>query len=159
MACVTNSLVSASAIATTARPSASNSRSCFRVLPRPTYRPAGFRVQQLSRSNLAKAINAGCWGPAGVCGPQKNYRRWTSGPNTQPSFNKWAEQASNNMWFPVDVIEEAQQYTFVADIPGLGKNDIKVCWSTRPCCCNSSSWLLDALLSLAVIIVWKLLLA
>jgi len=30
------------------------------------------------------------------------------------------------MWFPVDVEETAQQYTFVADVPGLGKNDIKV---------------------------------
>ena len=30
------------------------------------------------------------------------------------------------MWFPVDVEETAEQYTFVADVPGLGKNDIKV---------------------------------
>ena len=30
------------------------------------------------------------------------------------------------MWFPVDVEETAQEYTFVADVPGLGKNDIKV---------------------------------
>ena len=30
------------------------------------------------------------------------------------------------MWFPVDVEETAQQYTFVADVPGLGKSDIKV---------------------------------
>ena len=55
-----------------------------------------------------------------------NYRRWTSGPNMERSFRKWAEQTSNNMWFPVDVEETAQQYTFVADVPGLGKNDIKV---------------------------------
>ncbi|KAL0038808.1 hypothetical protein WJX79_008656 [Trebouxia sp. C0005] len=44
----------------------------------------------------------------------------------QRSFEKWAEQATNNMWFPVDVEETAEQYTFVADVPGLGKNDIKV---------------------------------
>ena len=53
------------------------------------------------------------------------------------SFEKWAEQAGNNMWFPVDVEETAEEYTFVADVPGLGKNDIKVrCLSsivfTRP---------------------------
>lgn len=30
------------------------------------------------------------------------------------------------MWFPVDLEETAQEYTFVADVPGLGKNDIKV---------------------------------
>lgn len=35
------------------------------------------------------------------------------------------------MWFPVDVIETAQQYTFVADVPGLGKNDIKVRWLVK----------------------------
>lgn len=30
------------------------------------------------------------------------------------------------MWFPVDVEETSEEYTFVADVPGLGKNDIKV---------------------------------
>lgn len=44
----------------------------------------------------------------------------------QRSFYKWAEQASNNLWFPVDVEETAEEYRFVADVPGLGKNDIKV---------------------------------
>ena len=30
------------------------------------------------------------------------------------------------MWFPVDVEETAQEYSFVADVPGLVKKDIKV---------------------------------
>lgn len=59
----------------------------------------------------------------GACGPSYNQRWRGSG---QRSFEKWAEQANNNMWFPVDVEETAQEYTFVADVPGLGKNDIKV---------------------------------
>ena len=59
----------------------------------------------------------------GSCGPSYN-QRWRG--SDQRSFAKWAEQASNNMWFPVDVEETAQHYTFVADVPGLGKNDIKV---------------------------------
>lgn len=66
-----------------------------------------------------------CWN-TGDCRPAYNQRQWRSGPNMQRSFEKWAEQATNNMWFPVDVEETAEQYTFVADVPGLGKNDIKV---------------------------------
>lgn len=62
----------------------------------------------------------------GTCGPSYNQRWRGSG---QRSFEKWAEQANNNMWFPVDVEETAQEYTFVADVPGLGKNDIKVLFS------------------------------
>ena len=64
----------------------------------------------------------------GACGPAYN-QRWRG--SNQRSFEKWAEQANNNMWFPVDVEETAQEYTFVADVPGLGKNDIKVqfCWN------------------------------
>jgi len=60
---------------------------------------------------------------SGACGPSYN-QRWSG--SGQRSFEKWAEQVSRNMWFPVDVEETAQEYTFVADVPGLGKNDIKV---------------------------------
>lgn len=127
MACVTASVLSASSAAATAgRTTARQSQPCVRIVARPVFRPAGFRLQQLNRANLVKAANSSCWDSAGACGPTANYRRWTSGPNATRSFDKWAEQASNNMWFPVDVIETAQQYTFVADVPGLGKNDIKV---------------------------------
>lgn len=125
MASATASTVSFSAAATTARTSTSRLPTCVHAFARSTVRPAGFRLHH-NRPNLAKAVNSGCWGSAGNCGPSMNYRRWASGPNMQRSFNKWAEQASNNMWFPVDVEETAQQYTFVADVPGLGKNDIKV---------------------------------
>ena len=131
MACATASTVFASANAISARASASRPQPCVHIFARPSFRPTGFRNQQLNRANLAKAVNSGCWGPVGVCGPSTNYRRWTSSPDMQRSFDKWAEQASNNMWFPVDVEETAQQYTFVADVPGLGKNDIKVSLATQ----------------------------
>ncbi|KAL3141935.1 hypothetical protein ABBQ32_004585 [Trebouxia sp. C0010 RCD-2024] len=66
----------------------------------------------------------GTWSPViGACGPSYNQRWRGSG---QRSFEKWAEQVSRNMWFPVDVEETAEVYTFVADVPGLGKDDIKV---------------------------------
>ena len=131
MACATASTALASTTATALRSSAARPQPCVHVFARPLFRSAGFRSQQLNRANLAKAVNSGCWGPVGVCGPSTSYRRWTSGPDMQRSFDKWAEQASNNMWFPVDVEETAQQYTFVADVPGLGKNDIKVSLPTH----------------------------
>lgn len=66
-----------------------------------------------------------CGNPViGACSPSYNQRGWRG--SGQRSFEKWAEQVSKNMWFPVDVEETAQEYTFVADVPGLGKNDIKV---------------------------------
>lgn len=58
----------------------------------------------------------------GACGPSYN-QRWRG--SRQRSFENWTEQ-TDNMWFPVDLEETAQEYTFVADVPGLGKNDIKV---------------------------------
>lgn len=70
---------------------------------------------------------------SGACGPSYN-KRWSG--SGQRSFEKWAEQVSRNMWFPVDVEETAQEYTFVADVPGLGKNDIKV---YRTTCCHVES--------------------
>ena len=125
MACVTAASVSLSAAATAARTTTAEPCACVHAYSRPGAGPPGFRLRP-NRAHLAKAVNSGCWGTMSGCGPSMNYRRWTSGPNMERSFREWAEQASNNMWFPVDVEETAQQYTFVADVPGLGKNDIKV---------------------------------
>ena len=126
MACVTASTVVTGTTAVSGRASTSRCQPRVHILARPSFRPSGARLQQLNRNNLAKATYSGCWGPVGTCGPTTDYRRWTTGPSTQRSVDRWAGQASNNMWFPVDVEETAQQYTFVADVPGLGKNDIKV---------------------------------
>lgn len=121
MACATVSAVSASAGLTTGRISASTSRQRICIVAGPAV-----RLQRNARPVAVKAVCDNRWGSsAGACGPMYS-QRWRSGPNVQRSFDKWAEQASNNMWFPVDVEESAQEYTFVADVPGLGKNDIKV---------------------------------
>lgn len=121
MACATVSAVSASAGLTTGRVSAPTSRQRICIVAGPAV-----RLQRNARPVAVKAVCDNRWGSsAGACGPMYS-QRWRSGPNVQRSFDKWAEQASNNMWFPVDVEESAQEYTFVADVPGLGKNDIKV---------------------------------
>lgn len=81
-------------------------------------------VSAKAYSNCGNARMYGTWSPViGACGPSYNQRWRGSG---QRSFEKWAEQVSRNMWFPVDVEETAEVYTFVADVPGLGKDDIKV---------------------------------
>lgn len=59
----------------------------------------------------------------GGCGSSYNQRWRGSG---QRSVAMWADQANNSLWVPVDFEETAQHYTFVADVPGLGKNDVKV---------------------------------
>lgn len=94
------------------------------VLARPAARLAAFRLPSTSRSLALKATTGFCWGPmAGACGPSYHQRWRGSG---QRSFAMWADQARNSLWVPVDVEETAEQYTFVADVPGLGKNDVKV---------------------------------
>ena len=97
-------------------------------------------LRQLQSFRNARSLADGnCWGPTVVgCGP--SYGGWNRRQGGQRSFEKWAEQASNSMWFPVDVEETSEEYTFVADVPGLGKNDIKVCCiSAVVCFCICSS--------------------
>ena len=111
-----------SALTTVNRAMAVKARSAP-ILVAPVSRLVAFRLPPTPRSVSAGATY-GNWNPmTGACGPAYNQRWRGSG---QRSFKKWAEQANNNMWFPVDVEETAQEYTFVADVPGLGKNDIKV---------------------------------
>jgi HSP20 family protein len=52
-----------------------------------------------------------------------------------PAVQQWQKQAQQAMqeaaqqqglWFPIDVLESDTQYQYVADVPGLGKSDIKV---------------------------------
>lgn len=124
MAYATVSSVSSLAAMSAARTSAPVSRQHVCIFARPVAKPAAFRLQSNARSLEARSTYRNCWS-TGACGPTYQ-QQWRSGPNMQRSFEKWAEQATNNMWFPVDVEETAQQYTFVADVPGLGKNDIKV---------------------------------
>ncbi len=126
MACATISSASVSAAIKSARISAPASRQHVCIFARPASKPVACRLQSNSRVVIARGgYGNNCWN-AGDCRPAYNQRQWRSGPNMQRSFEKWAEQATNNMWFPVDVEETAEQYTFVADVPGLGKNDIKV---------------------------------
>lgn len=94
------------------------------VLVRPAARLVASRLPSTSRSLALKATNGFCWEPmTGACGPPFNQRWRGSG---QRSSAMWADQANNSLWVPVDVEETAQHYTFVADVPGLGKNDVKV---------------------------------
>ena len=88
---------------------------------RPIGRSSVFGGHRNTRSPAVQAV----WSVGGRCGPSYQ-QQWGNTSNMQRSFEKWAEQASNSMWFPVDVEETAQEYSFVADVPGLGKKDIKV---------------------------------
>ena len=126
MVCATMSSASVSAATKSTRTFAPASRQHVCILARPASKPAACRLQPNTRSVIARGMYGNnCWN-TGDCRPAYNQRQWRSGPNMQRSFEKWAEQATHNMWFPVDVEETAEQYTFVADVPGLGKNDIKV---------------------------------
>lgn len=123
MACVTSVATTVCASTTLNRATAVRARNAP-VLVTPVSRLVAFRLPSTPRSIAARATYGNGWNPmTGACGPSYNQRWRGSG---QRSFEKWAEQANNNMWFPVDVEETAQEYTFVADVPGLGKNDIKV---------------------------------
>ena len=132
MASVTASTTSVSASASFNRPTVARARYAS-VLATPVSRLVAFRLPSSSRSTYAKATYSNSWNSVtGACGPSHNqmigWRR-----SGQRSFEKWAEQANNNMWFPVDVEETAQEYTFVADVPGLDKNDIKVVLGKSHC--------------------------
>jgi len=123
MACVTSVATTTSTSTSFNRATAVRARNA-RIVVTPTSRLVAFRLPSTPRSVGARATYSNSWNPmSGACGPSYSQRWRGSG---QRSFEKWAEQANNNMWFPVDVEETAQEYTFVADVPGLGKNDIKV---------------------------------
>ncbi|KAL3143042.1 hypothetical protein ABBQ38_003318 [Trebouxia sp. C0009 RCD-2024] len=121
--CVSSSVISKSASTTLHRASALQTRHAP-LLAKPVARLVAFRLPPNCRPVSARAAYRTCWDPmTSACGPSYNQRWRGSG---QRSYEKWTEQARDSMWFPVDVEETAQEYTFEADVPGLGKNDIKV---------------------------------
>ncbi|KAL3138379.1 hypothetical protein ABBQ32_006181 [Trebouxia sp. C0010 RCD-2024] len=121
--CISSSVISKSALTTFHR--ASTPKPCHApVLATPVASLVAFRLPPNCRPVSARAAYRTSWDPMiSACGPSDNQRWRGSG---QRSYGKWTEQARDSMWFPVDVEENAQEYTFVADVPGLGKNDIKV---------------------------------
>lgn len=62
-----------------------------------------------------------------VVGPAYDWR----GFRRVPASDNWPKGTNRRgsgyvMWFPVDVDENADKYTFVADIPGVEKQNVKV---------------------------------
>ena len=130
MACSTCSAATLSVASSSSRFSFSRAQ-CAPVSARLIAPRVAFRVPASSRSMSSNATGRPIYWKSSATG---NCGGWSNDQSSSGvSQRMQADWVSRGMWFPVDVEETAQEYTFVGDVPGLGKNDIKV-----HCVCETS---------------------